>query len=147
MKIDFHFRASAVDIEDMAVRIAGVNIPNDKRIEIALTYIHGIGRARSNKILADAKVNKDIRVKDLKETEVNMLREIVEKKYTVEGDLRRDVQSNIKRLREIGCYRGLRHAKHLPVRGQRTKTNSRTVRGNKRVTMGSGKSKAGLQKT
>lgn len=131
----------------MAVRIAGINIPNDKRIEIALTYIHGIGRTRSNKILADAKVDKDIRVKDLKEADVNTLREIVEKKFTVEGDLRREVQSNIKRLREIGCYRGLRHAKHLPVRGQRTKTNSRTVRGNKRVTMGSGKSKSALQKT
>ncbi len=131
----------------MAVRIAGVNIPNDKRIEIALTYIHGVGQTRSNKILAEAKVNKDTRTKDLKESEVNTLREIVEKKYTVEGDLRREVASNIKRLREIGCYRGLRHGKHLPVRGQRTKTNSRTVRGNKRVTMGSGKSKAGLQKT
>ena len=131
----------------MALRIAGVNIPNDKRIEIALTYIHGIGRTTANKILAAAKVDKDIRVKDLKETEANILRELVEKKYTVEGDLRREVQSNIKRLREIGCYRGLRHSKHLPVRGQRTKTNSRTVRGNKRVTMGSGKSKAGLQKT
>jgi len=131
----------------MAVRIAGVNIPNDKRVEIALTYIHGVGRMRSNKVLAEAKVDKNVRVKDLKEDEVNRLREIVEKKYTVEGDLRREVQSNIKRLREIGCYRGLRHAKHLPVRGQRTKTNSRTVRGNKRVTMGSGKSKAGLQKT
>lgn len=131
----------------MAVRIAGVNIPNDKRIEIALTYIHGIGRTRSNKVLVEAKVDKNVRVKDLKEEEVNRLREIVEKKYTVEGDLRRDVASNIKRLREIGCYRGLRHGKHLPVRGQRTKTNSRTVRGNKRVTMGSGKSKAGLQKT
>ena len=126
----------------MALRIAGVNIPNDKRIEIALTYIHGIGRTTANKILAAAKVDKDIRVKDLKETEANILRELVEKKYTVEGDLRREVQSNIKRLREIGCYRGLRHSKHLPVRGQRTKTNSRTVRGNKRVTMGSGKSKA-----
>lgn len=131
----------------MAVRIAGVNIPNDKRVEIALTYIHGVGRTRSNKVLAEAKVDKDVRVKDLKEDEVNRLREIIEKKYTVEGDLRREVQSNIKRLREIGCYRGLRHTKHLPVRGQRTKTNSRTVRGNKRVTMGSGKSKAGLQKT
>jgi len=131
----------------MAVRIAGVNIPNDKRIEIALTYIHGIGRTRSNKILTEAKVDKDQRVKDLKEADVNILREIVEKKYTVEGDLRREVASNIKRLKEIGCYRGLRHGKHLPVRGQRTKTNSRTVRGNKRVTMGSGKSKAGLQKT
>jgi len=131
----------------MAVRIAGVNIPNDKRVEIALTYIHGIGRMRSNKVLAEAKVDKNIRVKDLKDEEVNRLREIIEKKYTVEGDLRREVQSNIKRLHEIGCYRGLRHGKHLPVRGQRTKTNSRTVRGNKRVTMGSGKSKAGLQKT
>ncbi len=131
----------------MAVRIAGVNIPNDKRVEIALTYIHGVGRTRSNKVLAEAKVDKDVRVKDLKEEEVNLLREIIEKKYTVEGDLRREVQSNIKRLKEIGCYRGLRHAKHLPVRGQRTKTNSRTIRGNKRVTMGSGKSKSGLQKT
>lgn len=131
----------------MAVRIAGVNIPNDKRVEIALTYIHGIGRTTSNKILLEAKVNRDTRVKDLKETEVNLLRELVEKKHTVEGDLRREVASNIKRLREIGCYRGLRHSKHLPVRGQRTKTNSRTVRGNKRVTMGSGKSKSGLQKT
>ncbi len=131
----------------MAVRIAGVNIPNEKRIEIALTYIHGIGQTRSAKILAEAKVDKDIRVKDLKDEEANRLREIVEKKYTVEGDLRREVQTNIKRLREINCYRGSRHTKHLPVRGQRTKTNSRTVRGNKRVTMGSGKSKAGLQKT
>lgn len=131
----------------MAVRIAGVNIPNDKRIEIALTYIHGIGHTRSNKILAEAKIDKEQRVKDMKESDINVLREIVEKKYTVEGDLRREVASNVKRLREINCYRGLRHAKHLPVRGQRTKTNSRTVRGNKRVTMGSGKSKAGLQKT
>ena len=131
----------------MAVRIAGVNIPNDKRVEIALTYIHGVGTTRSNKVLAEAKVDKNIRVQDLKEEDVNRLREIIEKKFTVEGDLRREVQSNIKRLREIGCYRGLRHTKHLPARGQRTKTNSRTIRGNKRVTMGSGKSKAGLQKT
>ncbi|MFA5023585.1 MAG: 30S ribosomal protein S13 [Patescibacteria group bacterium] len=131
----------------MAVRIAGVNIPNDKRVEIALTYVHGVGRSRSNKVLAEAKVDKDTRVKDLKDDEINRLREIIEKKYTVEGDLRREVASNIKRLKEIACYRGLRHGKHLPVRGQRTKTNSRTVRGNKRVTMGSGKSKAGLQKT
>jgi len=131
----------------MAVRIAGVNIPNDKRIEIALTYIHGIGHTRSSKILAEAKIDKEQRVKDMKESDFNVLREIVEKKYSVEGELRREVASNVKRLREINCYRGLRHAKHLPVRGQRTKTNSRTVRGNKRVTMGSGKSKAGLQKT
>ncbi len=131
----------------MAVRIAGVNIPNDKRIEIALTYIYGIARTRSNKILAEAKLDKNIRVKDLKEAEVNVLRTIIEKNYIIEGDLRREVQSNIKRLKEISCYRGLRHSKHLPVRGQRTKTNNRTVRGNKRVTTGSGKSKAGLQKT
>lgn len=131
----------------MAVRIAGINIPNDKRIEIALTYIYGIGKVKSNKILAEAKVDKDTRVNDLKEEEANLLREIIEKKNLVEGDLRRDIQSNIKRLKEIGCYRGTRHAKRLPARGQRTKTNSRTVRGNKRLTMGSGKSKAGLQKT
>ncbi|MDI3496221.1 MAG: small subunit ribosomal protein [Patescibacteria group bacterium] len=131
----------------MAVRIAGINIPNEKRIEIALTYIYGIGRTRANKILAEAKVNADIRVKDLKEEDVNRLREIVEKKFIVEGDLRREIQSNIKRLKEINSWRGLRHSRHLPVRGQRTKTNSRTVRGNKRLTMGSGKSKAGLQKT
>ncbi len=131
----------------MAVRIAGVNIPNDKRIEIALTYIYGIGRVKANRILAEAKVDKNTRVADLKEEEANLLREIIEKKNLVEGDLRREVQSNIKRLKEIGCYRGLRHTKHLPVRGQRTKTNSRTVRGNKRMTAVSGKSKAGLQKT
>ena len=131
----------------MAVRIAGINIPNDKRVEIALTYIYGIGKVKSNKILAEAKVNRDTRVNDLKEEEANLLREIIEKKNLVEGDLRRDIQSNIKRLKEIGCYRGTRHAKRLPARGQRTKTNSRTVRGNKRLTMGSGKSKAGLQKT
>jgi len=131
----------------MAVRIAGVNIPNDKRVEIALTYIYGISTTRAQKILATAKVNKETRVKDLEEAEVNVIREIVEKKYTVEGDLRREVQSNIKRLKDISSWRGSRHARRLPARGQRTKTNSRTVRGNKRVTMGSGKNKAGLQKT
>jgi len=131
----------------MALRIAGVNVPNEKRIEIALTYIHGIGRSLAKKILASVKIDVNTKVKDLTETAANALREVVEKKHLVEGDLRRDVQSNIKRLKEIGSYRGLRHSKHLPTRGQRTKTNSRTVRGNKRVTMGSGKSKAGLQKT
>ena len=131
----------------MAVRIAGVNIPNDKRIEIALSYIYGIGRSRSNKILEEVKLDKDIRVKDLKEDQINILRGVIEKKYVIEGDLRREVGSNIKRLQEIKCYRGLRHLKHLPVRGQRTKTNNRTVRGNRRSTAGSGKSKAGLQKT
>ena len=131
----------------MAVRIAGVNLPNDKRIEVALTYIYGIGRSRAAKILEMAKVDRDIRVSDLKEDAVNTLREIIEKKFTVEGDLRRETQSNIKRLKEINCYRGSRHSKRLPARGQRTKTNSRTIRGNKRITMGSGKSKAGMQKT
>ena len=129
----------------MAIRIAGVNIPLEKKADIALTYIFGIGNTRSQKILADAKVDPETRMKDLKETEVNILREIIEKKFTVEGDLRREVSSNIKRLKEINCYRGTRHTKHLPLRGQRTKTNSRTVRGNKRLTAVSGKAKAGLK--
>ena len=131
----------------MAVRIAGVNIPSEKRIEISLTYIYGIGHTRASQILAEAKIDPDIRVKDMSETDAKRLREIIEKKYVVEGDLRRDRQSNIKRLKEINSYRGLRHTKRLPAHGQRTKTNSRTVRGNRRVTMGSGKNKAGLQKT
>jgi small subunit ribosomal protein S13 len=130
----------------MAVRIAGVVIPNDKRVEVALTYIYGIGLATSQKIIKEAKVNPDIRVKDLGETEVNALRTIVEKRHRVEGDLRRDIMSNVKRLKEIGSYRGSRHAKNLPVRGQRTKTNNRTVRGNTRRTTGSGKKPLG-QKT
>jgi len=129
----------------MAIRIAGVNIPMEKKAMIALTYIFGIGNTRSQKILVDAKVDPETRMKDLKETEVNVLREIIEKKFIVEGDLRREVSSNIKRLKEINCYRGTRHTKHLPLRGQRTKTNSRTVRGNKRVTAVSGKAKAGLK--
>ena len=129
----------------MAIRIAGVNLPVEKKAVIALTYIFGIGNTRSQKILVDAKVDPETRLKDLKETEINVLREIVEKKFTVEGDLRREVSSNIKRLKEINCYRGTRHTKHLPLRGQRTKTNSRTVRGNKRVTAVSGKAKAGLK--
>lgn len=129
----------------MAIRIAGVTIPNEKRIDISLTYIYGIGNSRAKKILAEVKIDPATKVKDLKEEEANRLREQVEKKNTVEGDLRREVASNIKRLKEIGCYRGLRHSRNLPCRGQRTKTNSRTVRGNKRVTMGSGRSKAGLK--
>lgn len=131
----------------MAVRISGINIPSEKRVEIALTYIYGLGRSRANKILAEAKIDVNTRVKDLAEDDVNRLREMVEKHYTLEGDLRREIQSNIKRLKEIGSLRGLRHTRHLPVRGQRTKTNSRTVRGNKRGIATSGKSKAGLQKT
>lgn len=130
----------------MAVRIAGVTIPNDKRVEIALTYVFGIGRTKSVKILEEAKVDASTRVKDLKEEDVIKLRNIIEKQNVVEGDLRREIANNIKRLKEIGSYRGTRHAKSLPVRGQRTKTNSRSVRGNKRSTMGSGRAPA-AQKT
>jgi small subunit ribosomal protein S13 len=110
-------------------RIAGVDIPNNKRVEIALTYIFGIGRNTANKIIAATGVNPDKRAKDLTEEEVAALRDEIEKNYHVEGDLRRDVALNIKRLIEINCYRGIRHRKGLPVRGQRTKTNARTRKG------------------
>ncbi|OGM01028.1 30S ribosomal protein S13 [Candidatus Uhrbacteria bacterium RIFOXYC2_FULL_47_19] len=121
-------------------RIAGITLPN-KRVEIALTYIKGIGRSRSNEILAKLKIDPDTRMNDLVDTVVNQLREVIEKQYRVEGELRRDVSANIKRLKEIGCYRGLRHIRSLPARGQRTKTNCRTVRGNVRRTMASGRTK------
>lgn len=124
------------------VRIAGVNIPDNKRVEIALTYIYGIGISTSRKILSGLGVNPDVRVKDLTTTDANHLRDEVEKKFRVEGELRHAVKMNVKRLKEIGCYRGSRHAKGLPARGQRTKTNTRTVRGNVRRTMGSGRRKA-----
>ena len=130
----------------MAVRIAGVLIPNEKRAEVALTYVYGVGLTSAKKILASAKISPDTRIKDLKDDEINRLRTIIEKQHKVEGDLRRDVMSNIKRLKEIHSYRGLRHQRSLPVRGQRTKTNSRTVRGNRRSTMGSGR-KPSAQKT
>jgi len=130
----------------MAVRIAGVTIPNEKRVEIALTYIYGIGLAQSQTILHQAKVDANVRVKNLKEEEVNKIRVLIEKESKVEGDLRREVMSNIKRLKDIGSYRGSRHQKGLPTRGQRTKTNNRTVRGNARKTMGSGRTNA-AQKT
>lgn len=130
----------------MAVRIAGVTIPNEKRVEISLTYVFGIGLAMSQKILKQANVSVDTRVKDLSEEDVNKLRVIIEKQYRVEGDLRRDVASNVKRLKEIGSYRGSRHSKGLPARGQRTKTNNRTVRGNVKKTAGSGR-KMSAQKT
>ena len=110
-------------------RIAGVDIPNNKRVEIALTYIYGIGRKSANDILAKTGVNPDTRAKDLTEDEVAKLRDEIERSYTVEGDLRRDVAMNIKRMVEINCYRGIRHRKGLPVRGQRTKTNARTRKG------------------
>ncbi|SMB88938.1 SSU ribosomal protein S13P [Thermanaeromonas toyohensis ToBE] len=110
-------------------RIAGVDLPRDKRVEIALTYIYGIGRSRAKEILAHTGINPDTRVRDLTEEEVAKLRDFIDKNYTVEGDLRREVALNIKRLIEIGCYRGLRHRRGLPVRGQRTRTNARTRKG------------------
>ncbi len=114
-------------------RIAGVDLPRDKRVEIGLTYIYGIGRVSSNKILAAAKVNPDTRVRELTDDEVKRIAEVIDKDYMVEGDLRREVALNIKRLQEIGCYRGIRHRKGLPVRGQRTRTNARTRKGPKRT--------------
>ncbi|MDD5039829.1 MAG: 30S ribosomal protein S13 [Patescibacteria group bacterium] len=126
----------------MPARIAGVTLPQNKRIEIALTYIFGIGVSRSRKILSKAQIDHNKKTQDLGETEVNTLREIIERDFKVEGDLRRAVLMNIKRLKEIGAYRGTRHSKNLPARGQRTKTNSRTVRGNVRRTMGSGRRKS-----
>ncbi len=110
-------------------RIAGVNLPPNKRIEIGLTYIFGIGRSKSNKILEKAKVDKDKKVKDLTEEEIARIRNIIEKEEKVEGDLRKEIAANIKRLEEIGCYRGLRHRRRLPVRGQRTRSNARTRKG------------------
>ncbi len=110
-------------------RIAGVDIPNNKRVEIALTYIYGIGRKSANDILAKTGINPDTRAKDLTEEEIAKLRDVIENSYTVEGDLRREVALNIKRMVEINCYRGIRHRKGLPVRGQRTKTNARTRKG------------------
>jgi len=123
-------------------RIAGVNIPDNKRIEVAITYIYGIGPSLAKEILAQVKLSPDTRANKLTPEEVNRLRELIEKKYKVEGELRREKLTHIKRLKEIGCYRGIRHAKGLPARGQRTKTNTRTVRGNVRRTMGSGRKKA-----
>ena len=114
-------------------RIAGVDLPREKRVEIGLTYIYGIGRVSYNKILAVAQVNPDTRVRELTDEEVKRISEIIEKDYMVEGDLRREVAMNIKRLQEIGCYRGIRHRKGLPVRGQKTKTNARTRKGPKRT--------------
>jgi small subunit ribosomal protein S13 len=117
-------------------RVAGADIPDAKRVEIALTYIYGIGRTRSVKILADTKVNKDIRVKDLTDDQLVAIRDYIEGNYKVEGDLRRDVTADIRRKVEIGSYEGIRHRKGLPVRGQRTKTNARTRKGPKRTVAG-----------
>ena len=114
-------------------RISGVDLPREKRVEIGLTYIYGIGRVSYNKILAAADVNPDTRVKDLTDEEVARIRDVIDGEYTVEGDLRREVAMDIKRLQEIGCYRGIRHRKSLPVRGQKTKTNARTRKGPKKT--------------
>lgn len=117
-------------------RIAGVDLPNDKRVEIALCYIYGIGRTLSNQILEKCAISPDTRVKDLTEEESSKIRDVIENQYTVEGDLRREIAMNIKRLTEIGCYRGRRHRMGLPVRGQRTKNNARTRKGPKRTIAG-----------
>ena len=114
-------------------RISGVDLPREKRVEIGLTYIYGIGRVSSNRILAEANVNPDTRVKDLTDDEVKRISSVIDESQTVEGDLRREIAMNIKRLQEIGCYRGIRHRKGLPVRGQKTKTNARTRKGPKRI--------------
>jgi len=123
-------------------RIAGVNIPDNKRIVISLTYIYGIGQSLSKQILAEAKIDQSKRASQLTQEETNQLRDIIEKRYKTEGGLKRVIMMNVKRLKDIGTYRGLRHAHGLPVRGQQTKTNSRTVRGNVRKTVGSGRKAA-----
>lgn len=127
-------------------RIEGVDLPRNKRIEIALTYIYGIGPTRAQTILSSTRVNPDIRVKDMSEADVNLLREFISQNYTVEGDLRREVQMSIKRLIEIGCYRGLRHRRNLPARGQRTRTNSRTRKGPKKTVAGRGRRRGATKK-
>ena len=114
-------------------RISGIDLPNAKTVEIALTYIYGVGRKISNDILSKTKIDKNVRVRDLNDDQVNKIRTIIEKEYQVEGDLRREVSLNIKRLMDLGNYRGLRHRKHMPVRGQRTKTNARTRKGPRRL--------------
>ncbi len=127
------------------MRIAGITLPKEKRLLASLPYIYGIGPALAKKILAKAKIKETVRTKDLTVEEQDRVRLIVEKEYLTEGDLRREIGANIKRIKDIKCFRGSRHMKHLPARGQRTKTNSRTVRGNVRKTMGSGRKPAGLK--
>ena len=122
-----------MEVQKNMARIAGVDLPKEKRVEIGLTYIYGIGVSSSRKILEKAGINPDTRVKDLTDDQVNDIRRVIDESYTVEGDLRREVALNIKRLTEIGCYRGLRHRKGLPVRGQKTKTNARTRKGPKKT--------------
>jgi len=126
-------------------RIAGVDLPRSKRVEIGLTYIYGIGRSLSGNILRKAGVDPDTRVKDLTESEITALREVIDREHQVEGDLRRELQMNIRRLLDIGCYRGLRHRRNLPVHGQRTRTNARTKRGPKKTVPGRGR-RRGMKK-
>ena len=123
-------------------RIAGVDLPRDKRVEIGLTYIYGIGRSTSNEILDAIEVDPDVRVRELSETAVSELRQFIDRNYRVEGDLRRSVRQDIQRLQEIGCYRGIRHRKGLPVRGQRTKTNARTRKGPRKTVAGRRRARA-----
>lgn len=123
-------------------RVAGINIPDNKQIEFSLSYIYGIGPSLAKKILSQANINPQIKAKDLSSDDVNRLKEIIEKNYKIEGDLKREVMMNIKRLRDVGAWRGLRHMRGLPVRGQQTRTNTRTVRGNVRKTVGSGRKPA-----
>jgi small subunit ribosomal protein S13 len=127
-------------------RIEGVDLPRNKRVEIGLTYIFGVGRTRSLEALAATDVNPDTRVQDLTETEVNKLREYVTQNFKIEGDLRRERQMHVKRLMEIGCYRGLRHRRHLPTRGQRTRTNARTMKGPKKTVAGRGRRRGATKK-
>jgi small subunit ribosomal protein S13 len=123
-------------------RIAGVDLPRNKRVEVALTYIYGIGRTTSRDILSETGVDPNTRVKDLAEAEISSLREVISRDYRVEGDLRREVTMNIKRLQEIGCYRGIRHRRNLPVRGQRTRTNARCKRGTRKTVPGRRRARA-----
>ncbi|MBN1180418.1 MAG: 30S ribosomal protein S13 [Anaerolineae bacterium] len=127
-------------------RIAGVDLPRNKQVEIGLTYLYGIGRSSSKEILQRAQIDPAVRIKDLTEAEVARLREVIDRDFKVEGDLRREVQMNIKRLMEIGCYRGLRHRHSLPVRGQRTRTNSRTRKGPKKTVAGRGRRRGSKKK-
>lgn len=127
-------------------RIEGVDLPRNKRVEIGLTYIFGIGRTRANKTLAATGVNPDTRVQDLTENEVNSLRDFITQNYKIEGDLRRERQMHVKRLMEIGSYRGLRHRRHLPARGQRTRTNARTTKGPKKTVAGRGRRRGATKK-
>ena len=127
-------------------RIEGVDLPRNKRVEVGLTYIYGIGKSRARKILADTNINQDTRIKDLTDAEITQLREYINQNYKVEGDLRRDVQMNIKRLMEIGSYRGLRHRRNLPVRGQKTRTNARTRKGPKKTVAGRGRRRGAKKK-